>query len=427
MSVNGETVRELGTKVEPGASVAVDGQKVQPEKPVYFAVHKPKGYVSTNNDPSGRPRVVDLLSELPERVYPVGRLDEDSTGLMILTNDGELANRLTHPKFGVEKVYRALVAGSPDPEVIEKLIEGIWLSDGKARARRARFVGKKGEATLIEMVLAEGKNREVRRMLAKIGHKVMSLTRVAVGPISLKGLKVGQSRHLSGKEVDLLRRAAAGEPVPTAQFTDRAAERSGRSSSPSQQKPRRGPARHIAEARERRASRSSASEARSDLPLPPPGLLPPSKRPRPASETGPVPPTGPRARRNNEGPAPSNTPSKGRRAAGEQARRRKLDREINVEPQEVRPRRPMGPAARREQPPRPGSRPTGPKARQKPPRPAGPAADQGSALPPRKIIGLETGESSGPRRPMPKGRPRPERGGPKRRPAPRPRPGDDEE
>ncbi|HEU5115795.1 MAG TPA: hypothetical protein VFT74_03890, partial [Isosphaeraceae bacterium] len=104
-----------------------------------------------------------------------------------------------------------------------------------------------------------------------------------------------------------------------------------------------------------------------------------------------------------------------------------LDREINVEPQDVRPRRPMGPAARREQPPRPGSGPGGPKGRQRPPRPAGPASDQGSALPPRKIIGLDTGASSGPRRPMPKGRPRPERGGPKRRPAPRPRPGDDEE
>ena len=175
-----------------------------------YAVNKPEGYVSTNYDPSGRPRVVDLVPEIPERVYTVGRLDEDSTGLMILTNDGELANRLAHPRFGVEKLYRALVAGLPDPETLAKLTEGVWLSDGKVRAKRARIAGRQGQATILELVLAEGKKREIRRMLAKLGHKVMSLTRVAVGPITLKGLPVGECRPLTRHEVELLRKVASG-------------------------------------------------------------------------------------------------------------------------------------------------------------------------------------------------------------------------
>ncbi len=198
----------------------MDGEPIRLEQIVYFAVNKPKGYVSTNFDPSGRPRVVDLLPEIPERVYAVGRLDEDSTGLMILTNDGELANRLAHPRFGVEKMYRALVAGMPDVEIIAKLTEGVWLSDGKVRAKRARIVGRQGQATLLELVLAEGKKREVRRMLSKLGHKVMSLNRVAIGPITLKGLPVGECRPLSRHEVDLLRKVASGIAVSVPGFPE---------------------------------------------------------------------------------------------------------------------------------------------------------------------------------------------------------------
>src|SRR5205823_2894968 len=134
-----------GTRVDPAkARIAVDGEAIRLEAVVYFAVNKPKGYVSTNFDPAGRPRVVDLLPEIPERVYTVGRLDEDSTGLMILTNDGELANRLAHPRFGVEKTYRALVAGLARPESLAKLTEGIWLADGKVRVQRVRVVGHHG-------------------------------------------------------------------------------------------------------------------------------------------------------------------------------------------------------------------------------------------------------------------------------------------
>ena len=218
VAVDGEVVRDLATRIPEGAKVEVDGEALKAERLVYYAISKPKGYVSTNDDPGGRPRVVDLLPEVPERVYSVGRLDEQSTGLMILTNDGLLANRLAHPKFGVEKVYRALVAGLPAREALDQLMQGVWLSDGKARARRVRIVGRQGDSSMLELVLAEGKNREVRRMLAKLGHKVMSLQRVAIGPVSSKGLKPGDHRTLTGREIDLLKRVANGEPVPTAEY-----------------------------------------------------------------------------------------------------------------------------------------------------------------------------------------------------------------
>lgn len=219
VTVDGKVVKELGTKVDSRQSkVAVDGQPIHLERMVYYAVSKPKGYVSTNNDPAGRPRVIDILPEIPQRVYTVGRLDEMSTGLILLTNDGELANKLAHPKFGVEKLYRVIVAGTPARETLDKLVDGVWLAEGKVRARRVRVVGKKGLATILEMVLAEGKNREVRRMLAQLGHKVMSLTRIAVGPITLKGLAFGQYRPLSQNEVEMLHRIASGETVAPTRF-----------------------------------------------------------------------------------------------------------------------------------------------------------------------------------------------------------------
>lgn len=222
VTVDGKTVRELGVRVDPmKANIALDGERVRLERAVYFAVNKPKGYVSTNDDPAGRPRVVDILAEVPERVYTVGRLDEESTGLMILTNDGELANRLAHPRYGVEKLYRAVVAGAPSPDVLKQLEEGVWLSDGKARAKRVRIVGGRGESTTLELALAEGKNREVRRMLARFGHKVMSLTRIAIGPITLKGLPIGEFRPLNPAEIDLLHKVAAGIQIETPRFPAR--------------------------------------------------------------------------------------------------------------------------------------------------------------------------------------------------------------
>ena len=309
VTAGGQVIRELGTKVDPTRTpVAVDGQKVQLERPVYFAVYKPKGYVSTNNDPSGRPRVLDLLPEIPQRVYTVGRLDEMSVGLMLLTNDGELANKLAHPKFGVEKLYRVVVAGSPPREVLNQLVEGIWLAEGKVRAKSVRAVGKRGDSTILELVLAEGKNREVRRMLAKLGHKVMTLTRVAVGPITIKGLTAGQFRPLTGREVDLLRRVADGQPVPMP-WMDRKPRRE-------PEKPRR------PEGPRNQSNQAGGPPRHSEGPRPGPGSMPrrpagpgmtphpgvpPSERPRPGRGQGAVPPSGyapPPRRDRRDGPPP---------------------------------------------------------------------------------------------------------------------------
>jgi 23S rRNA pseudouridine2605 synthase len=207
VSVNGRVVRELGTKVEAGDAVSVDGQPLHDEKLVYWLVNKPRGYLCTNFDPGGRPRAVDLVPHVSQRVYTVGRLDEDSEGLLLLTNDGELANRLTHPRFGVEKTYQVQVAGRPSREDIEQLLKGVWLSDGHVRARRVRRLKSQGESTWLEIVLNEGKNREIRRMLARLGHKVMVLRRVAIGPVRLDKLRRGKARRLKKEELQRLRAA----------------------------------------------------------------------------------------------------------------------------------------------------------------------------------------------------------------------------
>lgn len=208
VTVDGEVVRELGFKVAPDQKIAVDGKPVSRQKLVYWLVNKPRGYLSTNYDPANRPRVIDLLLHVPERVYTVGRLDEESEGLMLLTNDGELAQRLMHPRYGVEKTYHVQVAGFPSKEELEQLTKGIWISDGKVRARRVKRLGTRGKSTFLEIVLAEGKNREIRRMLAKQGHKVMRLKRIAIGPIRLGRLKPGKSRRLTVPELRLLKEIA---------------------------------------------------------------------------------------------------------------------------------------------------------------------------------------------------------------------------
>ena len=208
VSVNGSAVRELGTKVEPGDAVCVDGQPLHGEKLVYWLVNKPRGYLCTNFDPGGRPRAIDLLPHVSQRVYPVGRLDEDSEGLLLLTNDGELANRLTHPRFGVEKTYRVQVAGHPKHEELEQLLKGVWLSEGHVRARRVRRLKAQGESTWLEIVLNEGKNREIRRMLARLNHKVLVLRRIAIGTVQLDKLRRGKARRLTVGELERLRAAS---------------------------------------------------------------------------------------------------------------------------------------------------------------------------------------------------------------------------
>lgn len=208
VSVNGRIVRELATQVEPDADVRVDGQPLRGEKLVYWLVNKPRGYLCTNFDPAGRPRAIDLVPHVSQRVYTVGRLDEDSEGLLLLTNDGDLANRLMHPRFGVEKTYLVQVAGHPDRDDLQQLLKGVWLSDAHVRARRVKRLKSQGESTWLEIVLSEGKNREVRRMLARLGHKVMVLRRIAIGPIRLDRLPRGKARRLKIEELERLRAAS---------------------------------------------------------------------------------------------------------------------------------------------------------------------------------------------------------------------------
>jgi 23S rRNA pseudouridine2605 synthase len=211
IAIDGQIVRDLATRVGPGQNVTVDGKPVQAERNVYWAVNKPRGYLCTNSDPAGRPLALDLVPHVPQRVYTVGRLDEDSEGLLILTNDGDLAHRLMHPRFGVDKTYLVQVAGRPTRDDIGRLLEGVWLSDGKVKARSVRKLRQQGESTWLRVVLQEGKNREIRRMLAKLGHKVMHLERQAIGPIQLGRLRSGKVRPIAGKELHLLRQRAFGE------------------------------------------------------------------------------------------------------------------------------------------------------------------------------------------------------------------------
>jgi len=210
VTVDGQVVHELGTRVDPREQeIAVDGVPIRNERPAYWLVNKPRGYLCTNHDPAGRPLALDLVPRVSERVFCVGRLDEASEGLLLLTNDGELANKLMHPRFGVEKTYLVQVAGRPSPDDVHKLLRGVWLSDGHVKAKRVKRLKSQGDSTWLRIVLAEGRNREIRRMLARLDHKVLSLRRVALGPVQLGRLKRGKARPLTAPELDALRRAAA--------------------------------------------------------------------------------------------------------------------------------------------------------------------------------------------------------------------------
>lgn len=206
VSVDGVPIRELGYRVDPERqTVRLDGEPVRLERKVYYAVNKPTGVISSNSDPQGRPRVIDLFPKSRERLFTVGRLDETSQGLMIVTNDGELAHRLAHPRFGVPKTYRVQVAGIPTTEALRQLRQGLEFREGVFKVDSVRRVRKMGKSTLLEVVLTEGQNREIRRLMAKIGHKVMRLERVAFGPIRLQRIPLGKFRPLTDHEVQMLR------------------------------------------------------------------------------------------------------------------------------------------------------------------------------------------------------------------------------
>ncbi|MSR52071.1 MAG: rRNA pseudouridine synthase [Gemmataceae bacterium] len=208
IKIDGVIVRDLGVQVDQVTTkVFLDDSPVQVEKLVYWAVNKPRGYLCTNHDPAGRPLALHLVPHVDQRVYTVGRLDEDSEGLLLLTNDGDLAQQLMHPRYGVEKTYEVLVAGSPTPDELKQITTGVWLSDGRVKAKFVKRFKRQGESTWLKIVLAEGKNREVRRMLAKLRHKVMRLKRVAIGSVCLDRLPKGKSRKLAIAEIEGLRQS----------------------------------------------------------------------------------------------------------------------------------------------------------------------------------------------------------------------------
>jgi 23S rRNA pseudouridine2605 synthase len=217
VEVDHQVVTELGTRVDPQQQeIRVDGETLSRPKLVYFAVNKPTGVVSTSRDPAGRPRVIDLLPPNSPRVFCVGRLDISSEGLILITNDGELANGLTHPRHGVEKIYQVQVAGRVEPETLSQLHRGLHLAEGFAHAKHVRIKSRRKRSTILEMILDEGRNREVRRLLARVGHKVQRLKRVAVGPVRLGELPTGAVRPLNKKEIQSLERAvASGTTAPT--------------------------------------------------------------------------------------------------------------------------------------------------------------------------------------------------------------------
>jgi 23S rRNA pseudouridine2605 synthase len=202
VEVDRKVVTELGTRVIPADhEIRVDGETLSLGRRVYYAVNKPRGVVTTNRDPGGRPRVIDLVPEGNARLFAIGRLDMYSEGLILVTNDGELANRLTHPRYGVAKVYLAQVAGQPTPEVLDKLRRGVHLAEGMARVDDVRIESQQKDSTWLEMTLSEGMNREIRRALARLGHKVLRLVRVQVGPVKLGKLPPGTVRMLTREEV----------------------------------------------------------------------------------------------------------------------------------------------------------------------------------------------------------------------------------
>lgn len=207
VSVDGQIVRELGTKVDPQRQViAVDGQVIRAEEKVHYALHKPSGVVSTVRDPQGRPTVRQLLSAVRQRIFPVGRLDADTTGLLLLTNDGDLANRLMHPRYEVKKEYIVTVHGSVSESTLQRLATGIELDDGPTAPARVRRLGEKDGITRISIEIHEGRNRQVRRMFAAVGHPVLALHRVRVGPIRLGNLPPGAYRPLTRDEIRRLYR-----------------------------------------------------------------------------------------------------------------------------------------------------------------------------------------------------------------------------
>jgi len=206
VTVDGQVVRRLGTKVAPEADIRVDGEPVAQPRKVYYILNKPRGVVTTLKDESDRKSVGDLVGRLRNRVYPAGRLDRDSEGLLLVTNDGRITNVLTHPRYEIEKTYSVKVRGRMSDEAVAKLTSGVRLREGRAAAK-VRVLSRSRDTTSLLMTISTGYNRQIRRMCAAVGHNVTRLKRTAIGPLRLKGLSKGEFRRLKADEVAALKKA----------------------------------------------------------------------------------------------------------------------------------------------------------------------------------------------------------------------------
>jgi 23S rRNA pseudouridine2605 synthase len=203
VEVDGEIVTRLGTKVDPRTAVIrVDGKRLPPVSPhVYLVLNKPRGVVSTMSDPEGRRTLSDLVADRPERLFHVGRLDTDTDGLILLTNDGDFAQRVAHPSYELDKTYVAEVEGVVSKATVRRLRDGVTLEDGPVAVSACRVISSQGGRSIVELVIHEGRNRIVRRLLDEVGHPVRKLTRTAIGPVLLRGLRSGQLRELTLDEL----------------------------------------------------------------------------------------------------------------------------------------------------------------------------------------------------------------------------------
>lgn len=204
VTVDGVVVSELGSKVDPAADIRLDGERIAVSKPIYLALNKPRGVICSTQPESGKPAVTDLLPHITQRLFCVGRLDADSCGLLLLTNDGELTQRLTHPSFEVPKTYEVKVRGKANEEAVARLRKGVYLAEGRVRCDRVELKRVGRVSSTLEIQIHQGINREIRRVLAKVGLPVSELKRTAIGPLQLGRLKLGHHRKLTDPEVRAL-------------------------------------------------------------------------------------------------------------------------------------------------------------------------------------------------------------------------------
>jgi len=212
IEVDGQVVRTLGTKINGSEIIKADGKEIKPkQKKIYILLNKPVGYISTAKDQFSRKTVIDLIEPVKERVYPVGRLDYDTSGLIILTNDGDFANKMMHPKHETQKVYRAEIIGKLNERDVNSIRNGMQIEDFTTAPSRIRIIEDLGASSIVEITIHEGKNRQVRKMFASLGHPVRHLKRVAIGSVRVDGLEEGKWRYLSRKELTQLKNQAVGE------------------------------------------------------------------------------------------------------------------------------------------------------------------------------------------------------------------------